>query len=97
MHNTQNRQTPPKGPKAPRHQPRPLTNMSDGPGRVRSEERATIIRRKGALQDRLSEDLQRESALSERPADNHVLVDLLRDGVRAIEVLEKHDGGEGES
>ena len=95
MQNTNNRKTPPKRRKSPGQNTCKLTHRGNRARRLRAQQRPPRIRRE-ALLHCTSQNLQREAALPEWSAEDHILPYLLRRGLLIGEVLEEDDSVEAE-
>lgn len=87
---------PPKRAIAPSHQAQELTRISDGQGRLLRQEHASIVTRKTSALHDLAQDLQRETALAQGPAQDHELIRLVLGGEAAVEQAREEDGVVGD-
>ncbi len=87
---------PPKRAIAPSHQAQELTRISDGQGRLLRQEDASIVTRKTPALHDLAQDLQRETALAQGPAQDHELIRLLLRREAAVEQPRQEDGVVGD-
>ena len=93
MHHTNQPKQPPERTKPPRQHASKHTEVPHRRRRLTAQEHAPVVVRERPIQHHLPQCHQRESALRERPADDQVLVDLVRRRL-ALVVLEEDDGRE---
>ena len=96
MEETDNRKCPPKRAIAPSHQAQELTRITNWYSRSFGQEDAPVVPSKTSPLHDLTQNLQRETSLPQRPAEDHQLIGLMLRREAAVEQPRHEDGVVGD-